>query len=66
MSVICTVLVTFYISGIPFIQNEQLKGLVVSESRTKYVVNFSKDASRLELVGNYTARLVDKNECVRN
>ena len=63
-NVICSILVTFVFEGIPFGQMENIKGTITSTGSEKFVVDFSKEATRLGLTGSYKSVLVDKNSCV--
>lgn len=42
----------------------EVKGKIQGENTYSYLVDFSEDAKSLKLDGDYTRRLVNKNDCV--
>lgn len=64
MNVICNILVTYYVGAIGFMSNEQVEGHVISKNSINYLVDFSVDAKKHNYVGDYSKKLVNRNECV--
>ena len=64
ITVICTITIVVQVSGINFFGKESLKGKVLSESQTKYVVDFTKSIDS-RYVGDYSKVIVEKDECVK-
>lgn len=68
MLVICLIALTFKLGGINFIDNNvQVEGKVLSESRTAYLVDFSKNAAEKNAVSpaDYKKYFVSKERCVK-
>ena len=58
--VICTIQVV----AIHFVSHADVKGKVLAENDTKYVVDFSIEAKKNGYEGDYSNRLVNKLDCV--
>lgn len=48
-----------------FINDTAVKGKVISESKTSYLVDFSEYAKLQGYSGNFNRKLVDKDTCVK-
>lgn len=65
MFVQCLITVTFFLGKIGFIQNEQVRGKILSSNEYNLLVDFSEDAKKKSLYGDYSKVLVNKNKCVK-
>lgn len=64
MLINCVITVTLVIS--PWVSNKQvyLKGLIIGETQTQYVVDFSNSAKHIKNIdGDYSSIIVDKKSC---
>ena len=60
MNVICTILVV----AMHFEQNADVKGIVIGSNKYRYIVDFSNDAKKNDYEGDYSHKLVLKDDCV--
>lgn len=45
--------------------NSEVKGTLQGENNYSYLVDFSEDAKKLKLDGDYSRRLINKVNCVK-
>ena len=64
MVVWCTLLVMINYGGINFQAETAAKGKVISETKENYLVDFSEYANEKDYVGNYSRKLMNKDNCV--
>lgn len=65
VNLVCTIMITTKIGGIRILNNADVEGKLVSQSDTKYLVDFTEGAKRLKAEGDYSQVLVNKLDCVR-
>jgi hypothetical protein len=65
MIVWCSIMVTIISGGLPWRVETAAKGKVTSETKTQYVIDFSKYASEHEYYGNYSSYTINKNKCLK-
>lgn len=65
MNIVCIIQIMFIISGINFIQKDQVEGKILFENETKYLVDFSQVTKKKGYIGDYSKILVDRSECLR-
>ena len=63
--VICLIEVVISINSIYFIQKEQIEGKIIKEDINNYLVDFSEEAKKLNLIGEYSSKLVLKTACIK-
>lgn len=64
LNIICAISVMVNIGGIGLSSKTNLKGKIVSESRSQYLVDFSSEAKKKDFLGDYSEVLVDRDKCV--
>lgn len=65
--VVCLISVAFTCSvGITCIGDATLAGKLLSENKTSYLVDFSKEAKEREYLGDLSKVLVTKNKCAKH
>lgn len=65
---ICTIAIAINVGGIGFITKADVQGKLLSQSNTKYLMDFSEGVKRYKLAGSpedYKKILVDKTACVK-
>ncbi len=59
-----TVLCTISVIAMKFLVMADVEGKVLAEGATRYVVDFSIDATKRGFEGDYSRRIVSKDNCV--
>lgn len=65
VTLVCTIMVTIKVGPVRILNNADVEGRLVSQSDTKYLVDFTEGAKRLKAEGDYSQVLVNKLDCVR-
>lgn len=63
--VICTLIVTYLVGSINFMEKAQLEGKLLKEDSSNYLIDFSIDAKKHNYEGNYNKKLIKKEECIK-
>lgn len=59
-----TVICTITVLAFHFFSKTEVKGIVLKQNESKYLVDFSKEAKEKGYEGDYSSRLVDKKDCI--
>lgn len=68
ITLVCTILLAVNGGGFNVITNADVEGRLISQSDTKYLVDFSQGVKKFPIVGkpsDYSQVLVEKYECVK-
>jgi hypothetical protein len=67
MTVVCTLVVTVCMADCSFgIESRtEAEGKIITTGQTKYLVDFSKSAKDGDWMGDYSKKLVQKDDCVK-
>jgi hypothetical protein len=55
--------IAILVDNVLYMDRQQIKGHMIKEDKATYLVDFSDEAERLELYGDYSSIRVDKDEC---
>jgi hypothetical protein len=66
MKLICLIEIVFSLGNVNFVQKEQVEGVLLKNDLTSeyYLVDFSKEAKDKQYIGDYSKKLVKKENCV--
>lgn len=64
MMVVCLISVLVKFGSIPFFSNTNVTGIVKSESKENYLVDFSIETDSKKYIGDYSKIVVSKSKCV--
>lgn len=62
---ICTILVTFHLGALSFIDKAQVEGKLLKEDAYNYLVDFSEATKKENYDGDYSKKLVSKDKCIK-
>jgi hypothetical protein len=63
MNLMCIVFVMFKVGDMTFFSKAEIAGIMLSETKTEVIGDFSKDALDKEYLGSYKKVKVKKSEC---
>jgi hypothetical protein len=68
ITLVCSILITVNGGGFGIASKADVEGKLISQSDTKYLVDFSDGVKKFDIFGkpsNYDEVLVDKSDCVK-